>query len=277
MVAAAKLGARVGFVGTAGTDQAAELKLRSLRESGVDLSRLVRRSGPDDQVVAVFVNAESGERVFASMSHLREHPLEVGELDRAYLTSASYLHLDGFHAEAARQAARWGQEADQTVVLDGGLANGPIRPSLRRLLPDVDVLIAGQGFARHLTGLTGIWAAGEAVLTHGPQVYVETVGEAGCYTITGDAHFHTPAFAVEVVDTTGAGDVFHGAYIVGLLRGWPLKRVAQFASAVAAIKCRELGGRAGVPGMVEAVAFLRERGVTWNGFNEEGGTDEVGR
>ena len=90
---------------------------------------------------------------------------------------------------------------------------------------------------------------------------MQTEGEGGSYTLTAEERFHTPAFDVEVIDTTGAGDVFHGAYIVGLLHGWDLRRVALFSTAVAAIKCTKLGGRAGIPCYDEVLAFLRERNV----------------
>jgi len=95
----------------------------------------------------------------------------------------------------------------------------------------------------------------------GPRIFVETVGEEGSYTVTADERFHTPAFQVDVVDTTGAGDVFHGAYIVGLLHGWNVRQVALFSTAVSAIKCTKLGGRAGIPGFEGTLAFLQERGI----------------
>ena len=95
----------------------------------------------------------------------------------------------------------------------------------------------------------------------GPSIFVQTEGEEGSYTITSDECFHTPAFSVEVVDTTGAGDVFHGAYIVGLLHGWNLQQVAQFATAASAIECTNLGGRVGIPCFDEVISFLNERGI----------------
>jgi len=101
----------------------------------------------------------------------------------------------------------------------------------------------------------------------GPQIVVQTEGRDGSYTLTAREHFHTPAFDVEVVDTTGAGDVFHGAYLVGLLRGWDLPMVAAFATAVAAIKCTQLGGRKGIPTSDQTIAFLKKRG--YDQFNSE--------
>jgi sulfofructose kinase len=268
MVAAAKLGARVGFIGTAGTDEASDLKLRSFVESGVDLSHLVRRDGPEDQVVMVHVHSETGERVFAGVDSGLRHPLRVDDLDQAYITSADYLHIDGLlHHEATLQAVRWMQEAGKTVTMDGSKTRGPVRDQHRQLIPYVDVLITGEGFAKGLTGIDDIWEAGKQVLGMGPCIFCETVGDQGCYTVTRDSgagqidQFHTPAFKVDVVDTTGAGDVFHGAYIVGMMHGWTPRQCAQFSTAVSAIKCTRLGGRAGIPTFDQTMTFLRERGI----------------
>lgn len=261
MVAAAKLGARVGFCGTAGTDESAEIKLRSMVQAGIDLSHLCRRPGPEDQVVVVYVHADTGERQFAGMQPRPSTPLQVQDLDRDYITSADYLHVDGFHYEASLQAAQWMREAGKTVVMDGSKTSGPVSDRHRKLIEYVDVLITGSGYARGLTGSADIWEAGQAIMDLGPRIFVETVGEEGCYTITREEQFHTPAFPVDVLDTTGAGDVFHGAYIVGLLHGWNLRQIAQFSTAVSAIKCTQLGGRAGIPDLASTLAFLRKRGV----------------
>ena len=260
MVTAARLGARVGFIGTAGDDEAAGLKLHSMIEAGVDTSRVVTHPGPDDQVVIVFVHEETGERMFAGVARERR-ALTAEDLDRDYITSAEYLHLDGFHFEAALQAAKWMREAGKKVVLDGHKTNRPIRSHLRELIEYVDVLISGSGFARSLTGISDIWEAGRAALDIGLSIFVQTEGEEGSYTINAEERFHTPAFKVHVVDTTGAGDVFHGAYIVGLLNGWGLQQIAQFATAASAIECTKLGGRVGIPCFGEVTSFLNERGV----------------
>ena len=262
MAAAARLGARAGFIGTAGNDEAARIKIRALAADGVDLSRLVIRDGPENQVIVVYVDEQTGERVFSGLKGLSDGPLRVEELDRHYITSADYLHLEGFHYQAALQAAKWMREAGKTVVYDGSATSWPIGPETRALLEYVDVLICGAGFAPSLTGRGDPWEAGRAALDAGPRIVVQTDGVAGSRTVTAHEQFHTPVFPVEVVDTTGAGDVFHGAYIVGLLHGWDLRTIAQFSSAVAALKCTRLGGRAGIPTFPEVIAFLNDRGIT---------------
>jgi len=260
IVTAARLGARTGFIGTAGDDEAAKLKLRSMIEAGVDISRIVTHPGPDDQVIFVFVHAETGERIFSGVQVEQRPQLRVEDMDRDYITSAEYLHLDGYHADVALEAAKWMREAGKKVVLDGHKTNN-VRSHLRALLEYVDVLISGAGFAQALTGITDIWEAGKATLEQGPSIFVQTDGENGSYTITADECFHTPVFDVDVVDTTGAGDVFHGAYIVGLLHGWDIKTIATFCTAVSGLECTRLGGRVGIPRFDEVISFLNQRGI----------------
>ncbi|MBC7236193.1 MAG: hypothetical protein H5T69_10140 [Chloroflexi bacterium] len=260
MVAVSRLGVRAGFVGTCGSDRLGRIKMETLVEEGLDVSRVVRRPGPENQVVLVSVHEETGERVFSGLRTFREAPLTIAELDQSYITSADYLHLDGAHAEAALQAARWMHEAGKTVVLDGSATRGPIPEPMRALVREADILICGSGFGPSLTGLQDLWEIGEAILKLGPRIVVQTEGKEGSYTVTAQERFHTPSFDVPVIDTTGAGDVFHGAYIVGQIKGWDARRCALFASAVSAIKCTQLGGRAGIPCFDETIAFLRARG-----------------
>jgi len=261
-VAASRLGARVGYVGTAGNDEVAELKVRFLTGNGVDISRLVERYHPETQVIIVYVDEATGERVFSSVRGLRDSALRPSELDREYITSARYLHLDGFHSEAALQAAKWMREAGKQVSVDYARTDADsVSPETRELVEHADVLICGSGFGRALTGHENVWEAGDAVLAMGPTTFVQTEGERGSYTVTPEDRFHTPPFPVDVVDTTGAGDVFHGGYLVGLLKGWDPRTVASFATGVSAVKCTRFGGRKGIPDFNEVADFLRERGV----------------
>ena len=265
LAAASRLGARVGYIGTAGSDEPANIKLRTLTRDGVDTSRVVRYPGPECEVVLVAVQEDTGERVFSGLNTFGSQVVKVEELDREYITSAQYLHLDGGHYEAAVQAAKWMHEAGKQVVFDGSkVESKEDRVHLTGLIEHVDYLIGGSGFVPALTGISDIWEAGKAALKLGPRVVVQTEGIDGSFTVTADDQFHTAAFRVNVVDTTGCGDVFHGAYIVGLLQGWDLRRVALFSSAVSALKATKLGGRAGIPTFEQTIAFLRER-ANWRG------------
>lgn len=262
MVAASRLGLSAGYVGTVGSDEMGEIKSRSLSREGVDVTGLKRRTGRERQIILVYVNEKSGERRFSSLKGMGGELLRVDELDRGYFQSADLLLIDGFHHDAAAAAARWMREAGKRVVLDAGMPRKSLSPAVERLLERTDAVIAGSGFARAATGITDIEEAARRVLDRGPQIFVQTEGSDGSFTATKDGFFRTPAFNVEVVDTTGAGDTFHGAYLVGLSRGWSLKDTALFASAAAAMKCRKLGGRAGIPNRSDVFAFLEERGYS---------------
>jgi sulfofructose kinase len=262
VVAAARMGVPAGFIGTCGNDFIGNFKLRSLSDRGVDTSRVKQRDCPEGSIVMVFINKD-GERMFCGVRGGKQAGLRPEELDREYITSADYLLIDGIEAQAAAVAAKWMKEAGKTVILDGWKTLTHLSPQFPGLVPHVDYLICGSGFVPALTGETDLIAAGRAALKLGPRVVVQTEGADGSYTVTADGEeFHTPAFPIQVVDTTGAGDVFHGAYIAGLVHGWDLKKIATFSSAASAIKCTRLGGRAGIPTIDETLAFLRDRGIT---------------
>ena len=258
-VVASKLGAQTGFVDTFGNDDMGTIKRGKLEEAGVDLSRAVFREAPEDHIVIVYVNEATGDRTFSFLPEFLSMPVLPEELDRDYLTSAQYLHLDCWHVEAALQAARWMREAGKTVVLDASATGQPIPDPLRKLVSKTDILISGSGFGAMLTGHKDLWQAGLAILELGPRVAVQTEGADGSYTVTREEQFHTPAFKVDVIDTTGAGDTFHGAYLAGLVKGWDCRKIAEFSSAVAAIHSTVLGNRKGIPSMGEVESFLAER------------------
>jgi sulfofructose kinase len=134
---------------------------------------------------------------------------------------------------------------------------GTCRDGVEKLVPHTTHLVASERFPRAFTGIEDLGPAAEKILGMGPEVVVVTLGAGGCFVIDKDGRrFEQPGFEVRAVDTTGAGDVFHGAYVRGLLEGWDLPRVIEFACAVAAIKCTKPGGREGIPSMAEAMAFL---------------------
>jgi ribokinase len=166
------------------------------------------------------------------------------------------LHIDNHEPEAAIQAAKWANEAGIIVLMDAG----SVRHRVIDLLEHVDVLIASHRFGRDCTGVDNPMKAAESMLSGRRKISIITCGEDGCACATPEERFHVPAFKVDVVDTTGAGDVFHGAFSFGLAKGWNAREVATFASAVAAIKCGSLGGRQGIPTYEETISFLKQHG-----------------
>jgi sulfofructose kinase len=255
LVALARLGARTGYLGVVGDDEYGLNIKRAFEGEGVDVSHVRVQSKGRSPVCIVLVHASSGLRsILCYRGTLRD--VELQQADYPYISSARLLHLDGHHMSAAISAAQCIRKGGGTVVLD---ANRP-RPSLDELLPWVDVLITNASFPLAYAGQQDIGDAAREWIHAGAKLVVTTLGENGCLCFRGDDSLHVPGFAVRVLDTTGAGDAFHGAFIYGLLHGWSLLRTATFANAVAALNCTALGGRAGLPRLAEVEAFLQSTG-----------------
>jgi len=250
---AAKLGARAGLVATIGDDDRGRVIRDGLSEAGVDLSRLIVESGRRSTLSVVCVHAPTGERTFLMDSDPELH-LRAEQLDRSYLTAARIVLLDSF-GPAGVAAARWAKDAGAKLVFDGGGVPGD-RAVLDELFALTDAMIVSADFARGYLGRDDPAAAAEAIARAGAGTAVVTCGRHGAYVAASDERFHQPAFQVKVVDTTGAGDVFHGAWMIGMLAGWPVRKITEFAAATAALSCRALGGRAGIPTRREVMELL---------------------
>jgi sugar/nucleoside kinase (ribokinase family) len=159
--------------------------------------------------------------------------------------------VDCHWPEAQLPAARRARERNIPVCGDIGVGD-----QAAELLQHIDYPIYASECARQ-HGHTGSVEGDLRKLAElGPEVPMITLGKDGCIWLEGGQIHRCPAFSVEAVDTTGCGDVFHGAFTFGLARGWDVARNARFASAVAALKCRALGGRTGIPTYDEVVEFL---------------------
>lgn len=256
LVTLARLGAATGYVGRISDDVAGAAMRQSLEEERVDLTELQLQPGASSAQCIILVDEMTGKRSICGYPGTAGD-VAVSSMSLAYVCSGRYLHLDGFSMESALVAAKAARQAGVQVCLDAG-------GSLERLKPLIeltDVLIANEPFT--LAAGDGNYERGAARLKElGPSIVVATLGSAGSYTFTGDEAFQIPSFPITVVDTTGAGDVFHGAYLFGLLQSWPLREVATFANASAALQCTRLGGRAGIPTLAAVESFLHERGCS---------------
>lgn len=255
MVTLSRLGASVGFVGRLADDEAGVAMRDQLVAEGVDLAELQIEPGARSAQCLILVHEPTGKRSMCCFPGTTQ-PVRPDLVDVDYVTSGRLLHLDGIATEAALWAASAARARGIPVCLDAGGAGDGLLP----LLGMVDVLIAAEAFALAYAPGETIEHAAAKLLGSGPSLVVVTCGDRGSYTRHADDAFWTPAFAVDVVDTTGAGDVFHGGYLFGLLQGWDARVTAEFAGATAALKCTALGGRAGIPNLRTVLSFLETRG-----------------
>ena len=254
LVAAARQGAQCAYVATLGPDELSEFALARLRSEGVDVSQVARAPAARPVHSVIVVGEDRGTRNIFPDVRATDAAVPPA-LEAATIRAARVLFIDHFWIEAKLAAVRCARGAGIPVVADFEDASDPRFPELLEL---VDHLILSAGFARQLTG-TDAPAAVEKLWSKQRQIVVVTGGADGCWYRTGAATGHLPAFPVTVVDTTGCGDVFHGAYAAGLARGLGVEERLRYAAATAALKATRPGGQTGIPQRTEVESFLHER------------------
>jgi len=274
-VAMARLGAQVRLLTRVGDDDIGRRVFDELRNEGIDLSGSVVVPGAATPCSMVMVDPDTGDRTIYHFSGAGLD-CEKWEPEVGFVASSRALVVDAFWREAALAAAKAARAAGVSVVAD--FAPGADVEELAGL---VGVFIVPESWCAARAGpgagpeSPGSLGAAVGALTRGAQdceqalrllhsygasIAVITAGRLGCWYSSASESGHCPAFEVEVIDTTGAGDVFHGAFAYALARQWEVSRCVEFASAVAALKCRALGGRAGIPNLGETLDFLRAHG-----------------
>ena len=257
MVAVARLGGKAELWSRVGDDDTGNAILAGLRREGVDTSQVqtVRDAASSRSFIAV--DGRTGERRIFYCRGDGLDRADAAKLDLHRIIGAGAMLVDHSWPEAALPALEMGREAGIPSCADLSRIDEGTMPFIERL----DVLIVPEECARGFAGGDDYAAGAAAMQKLGPSTVVVTLGPAGCLVRDGDHVSHQGAFAVEAVDTTGAGDAFHGAYAYAMARRWTSQQSVVFASAVAALKCRRLGGRAGLPTLEETVEFLRAKRV----------------
>jgi sugar/nucleoside kinase (ribokinase family) len=258
LVAVARLGGRARFVGKLGDDDHARFIVDDFKHEGVDTSCIQVVPGASAIRTMGLINPAKGHRtLFVCLDDAPE--VLPSDLKRADVLAGKVVFVDGFIVKAAIQAAEWGREAGRQVLMDAEMT----APENDRLADLSTHVVASLHFAQDRVGPHDARDCARRLFDrlsrNDPEKVVGvTSGAQGSWFVTRDGEFHQPAFKPPLmVDTTGCGDVFHGAFALGLAREMPLQKIAEFAAAVAAIKCRMLGGRAGIPNLAETEALIR--------------------
>lgn len=249
VVACQTWGLSTRYVGKLGDDDAARLHRREFARTGVD-ARLIEVPSAASPQSLILVNG-GGERTVLCRRDDRLL-LAPSDLDRDWIVHARALHVDGYETAAATVAARWAREAGVPVIGD----LDELYPGVEDLIANIDYLIVSRDFPARLTGERNLERALRRIQARfGCRVTAATLGEQGVLAWDGrDSQLHA-AYRVDVVDTTGAGDIFHAGFIFGLLKGWPLEQQLDFACAAAALNCTATGARGGI-GPVEGIEEL---------------------
>lgn len=245
-----RLGVRAQLLGVAGDDLYGAFCRKDLEFQGVNASGIRTDPGKDTNYCVVLAERSTGCRsIIRRFGTCR--PLTLEDLPEEAIRDAKVLHLADM-SPVSQAAARIIRESGGTVVMDADEYD----PAIQAHLDLIDVFICAKQYFFHKFPGGNLKEGLEAIRRQGPHTAIVTLGAKGCAGLSGDGYFELPIFPVEVADSTGAGDVFHGGYIYGLLQGWDARESARFASAVSAIKCTALGGRAGIPDLAMVREFL---------------------
>jgi len=275
-IALARLGLDVGLIGRVGEDPLAEWALEELTEAGVDLSAVQR--DPEAMTGLMFIAVTpDGERTMFGYrgANARTDP---DLLDEAYIAGAHLLHLSSYalleapQREAALRALEMAHRAGLKVTLDVGLeAATKLAGEIRNLASQVDLIFLTLAEAERLTERRDAEGAVERLLSWGVEAAALKLGGRGCLVGTGDEVFAAPAFAVEVKDTTGAGDAFDAGFLFGRLRGLGWRESALLANALGALAAAVEGAGGSLPSRGEMHSFLREhvRDPSWQARRRE--------
>ncbi len=226
--------------------------MAALREEKVDNTFLRITPGYTSQFAFIAITGQGGNRTVFWHRGTVPH-LGAEDIDLSPFSKAKILHVDSLMIEAAQEAAKQARTMGLTVVMDAGT----MREGSKELICLVDVLIASERFAEPLVGPgTPPEAALRALNRLGPRQVIITRGAKGSMGFRGEEIILQKAFPITAVDTTGAGDVYHGGYIYGMLQGWDMPECMRFAAATAALKCRHIGARKGIARLEEVKEFL---------------------
>jgi len=255
MVTCAKLGLRVKYIGSVGDDERGRIQLESLRETGINLDDVEVRKNCPNQTAYILIDQATGERTVLWQRNdcLR---LDPDSMTVEKITSARLLHIDAHDTAAVARAAQIAREHRIPVTVDVDT----IYHGFDRVLPHVDYLVASSEFPVQWTNERDPFRALETIQDefHIP-VAAMTLGALGALARVDGRFIYSPAFVVNCADTTGAGDVFHGAFCYAVLQNMPMRETLEFSNAMAAMNCTALGARGGIS-TIDQARVLIERG-----------------
>lgn len=267
LAAVAKLGKRVKYIGTVGDDERGRIQIASLQETGMNLDDVEIRANCPNQMAYIVIDESTGERtVFWRRPDCLTLAPERVTIEK--IACARMLHIDGHDTPAVERAASLAHSAGIPVSVDVDT----IYPGFQRVLPFVDYLVASSEFPERWTKESDPFRALEmiqneyrmpiAAMTLGAHGVLALVTEDTLARIAGDSRsprgefIYSPGFVVDCVDTTGAGDVFHGAFCYAVLEGMAIPEILEFSNAMAALNCTRLGARGGIATAAEARALI---------------------
>jgi len=256
LVTASRLGGRCAFISSLGDDLLSQFLVDEFEQEGVDTRYIRRVEGASVITALIIADRSAGTRtiVYSDRLHPKTDPDQVTE---DIIGRAKVLHVDNYERAAALKGAKIARSlaVPVTADLEGGSEES------EEFFALCDYVVVPLEFVQERFNVNdmreGAGALFDAIAPGGGRAAVVTNGTRGSFAMSDGLELFQPAYRVDVVDTTGCGDVFHGAFAFGVAQGWDLEKIMRVSSATAALKCRKLGGRQGIPSRREVEEFLR--------------------
>ncbi len=252
MITCASLGLRTKYIGTVGDDERGRVQMESLRQTGINLDDVEVRVDCPNQTAYILIDQSTGERtvLWQRSDRLRLDPDSISE---EMIASARLLHIDGHDTPAVAKAAAIARRHGIPVTVDVDT----IYHGFDAVLANIDYLVASSEFPGQWTSERDPFRALRLMQEeYGMKCAAMTLGAHGALALL-DGRFHySPAFVVNCLDTTGAGDIFHGAFCYGVLKGMEMGPILEFANAMAALNCTGIGARGHIGTADEAQALM---------------------
>jgi len=252
MVQCAKLGLNTKYIGTVGDDLRGQIQMESLQGSGIDISDVKVMKGCPNQTAYILIDKSTGERtvLWNRADSLR---LEADDIREDMIANTRLLHIDGHDTPAVAKAAAIARKHNIPVTVDVDT----IYKGFEEVLPNVDYLITSSEFPTAWTGEKDPFHALERIQNqYGMRVAAMTLGHHGSLARFEGRFIYAPAYVVNCEDTTGAGDIFHGAFCYTLLQEMPLLEAMEFSNALAALNCTAIGARGGISTVEQARSLM---------------------
>jgi len=259
LVCVTRLGVSCGFIGAIGDDSYGEFLLEDFQRENVDTHLTIKKEGKKTPVNFIFVT--NGEKTIIQSPHMKNTKIEIDDLDIEYIANSKLLHTTILHPEVTKKAIDIAKENDVKVSIDleSQIAQRGWN-NLKEFLLKANVLIPNKEGAKSITNSATPKKAAKILIDKGIPLVIITMGSHGALITTKKFQKLIPTYEVEnIVDTTGAGDTFNGAFSVGYwIKEWDVEKSCRYANAAASLKIQKLGARTGMPIETDLIDFLKE-------------------
>ncbi|MFX1493291.1 MAG: carbohydrate kinase family protein [Promethearchaeota archaeon] len=260
LVAIARLGGKCGFIGAVGDDSYGDYLIEDFKYENIDTTFTFKKKGKKTPINFIFI--ANGEKTIIQSPHMQTTKIDLNDLDKQYISNSKVLHTTIVHPEIAERAIDIAKsnEVKVTIDLESQIAKRGWK-SLSKLILNADILIPNKEGAKLITKREKIDEAAKILVKKGIPIVLITLGREGVLITTEKYQKKIPAFNIKnIMDTTGAGDTFNGAFSYAYwIKKWDLEKSCKYANAAAALKIQKLGARTGMPNEKMLMNFLKRQ------------------